>query len=318
MPDKVLIIQNYNANKGDASVVSAMLDSMKDDPSLEFSLTSYDPAKAEETYGIQARDFLISARRIRTSRGIYKYIYLAMEILFILYMPLWYCGTRCGISMPLSKARKAIIDLYRQADAVILPGGHFFTSFNGVFSNLSHTIGIFAAFALKKKTMIYAQTLGPFWGWKGILEKWMFLRVLKRINTVTVRDQRSLDTFGKYHPGMQLTAEIVFAAEVPELRGNARTFIQHVRENGRKVLCVTIHHIYYKHFFSREDYVKLMAGSLAECVKTYDLNLVMIPMEDGMHGGGDREIIHEILNLSGIPGDHLFMPQDELSSADTA
>lgn len=318
MLKKVLIIQNYNANKGDDSVVSSMLESLRTESETKFFLTSYDPRQAEQTYGVKAEDFLLNGRNIRLATGIKKYVYMIEELLFLTYMPLWYWGTCLHLPMPLSAKRRKVLALYHAADVVILPGGHFFTSFNGLFTNLSHFVGISAAFALRKKTMIYAQTLGPFWGWKGILEKFMLLQVLKKIDVITVRDQSSLTKFHRFCKNIHLTADIVFAMQVPQLSKDNIELLQTARRLGRKLLGVTIHHIYYRHFFSREQYVSIMAESLQKCVKEFNLNLFMIPMENGMHQGGDRKIIAEILERSGIEKERIVIPSAELSSADTA
>ena len=299
-------------------MAAAMLESLQGESGIKFALTSYEPQQAERAYGIKAEDFLLSGRRIRLATGMKKYAYMAAELLFLAYMPLWYWGTRLHWPMPLSQKRRKVLALYRAADVIILPGGHFFTSFNGLFTNLSHIVGISAAFALRKKTMLYAQTLGPFWGWKGAWEKFMFLQVLKRINVITVRDQGSFAQYQRFRPDMHLTTDIVFAMRVPPLRKESRDLLQTARRHGRKLLGVTIHHIYYRHFFSREEYVMIMAEGLQKCVKEFDLNLLMIPMEDGMHQGGDRKIIAEILKRSGIEQERIGIPATELSSADTA
>lgn len=314
----ILIVQVYNANKGNASVITAMLDGIRRIPDVNVDLTAYAPEKASEEYGIPACERLCDVRRIAKSKGLRKLIAILDEIMFVLYFPLWWFGTRCRIPMPLSNRRRKVIRFYKAADVVVLPDGHSFTSLNGLFGNISHLIGMFAATALHKKTMIYGQTLGPFHGFKGFFEEFWFKRLLKRVDVVTVRDQLSYDTYTHFCSNLYKTAEIVFALNSQKLSSDVALFLSNVRENRRKVFMVTIHHLYYRYFFRRNEYVTLMANCLRETVLKYDLSLVMIPMEDAMRDGGDRKMIHEILDKANLPEDHVFVPEMEISPEETA
>ena len=314
----ILIVQVYNANKGNASVITAMLDGIRRIPDVSVCLTAYDPEKASREYGVHACERLCDVRRVVSSKGFRKLIAILNEIVFISYFPLWWLGTRCHLPMPLCGRRRDVIRFYQAADVVVLPDGHSFTSLNGLFGNISHLIGMYAAVALRKKTMIYGQTLGPFHGLKGRFEEFWFKRLLKRIDIVTVRDQLSMDHYKSTAKNLYRTAEIVFALKNPPLSPQVQNFLTDLKKCGRRVLMVTIHHLYYRYFFTRVDYVKLMADCLRETTLKYDLSLVMIPMEDAMRNGGDRTMIRDVLDKAGLPDDRVFVPDFEISPEETA
>ena len=314
----ILIVQVYNANKGNASVITAMLDGIREVPDVSVSLTAFDPEKAVQDYCVPACERLCDIRRIVHSKGLRKIAALVCEAAFIMYFPIWWLGTRLFIPMPLGKRRRAVVRFYEDADIAVLPDGHSFTSLNGLFGNLSHLIGMYTAIALRKKTMIYGQTLGPFYGVKGRIEEFLFKRLLKRVDVVTVRDQLSMDTYGPFCSKIYKTAEIVFTLKNPSLSAEVSGFLSQVKKSGRRILTVTIHHLYYRYFFTREKYVELMADCLRNSVLKYDLSLVMVPMEDAMRNNGDRPMIYEILNKAALPRDRFFVPEMEISPEETA
>jgi colanic acid/amylovoran biosynthesis protein len=70
-------------------------------------------------------------------------------------------------------------------------------------------------------------------------------------------------------------------------------------KNEKKLIVgVTIHHIYFKHFFAKEDYVSLMSNIFDEISSNYNCNILIIPMEASYHKGGDRPIANEMKHMS--------------------
>jgi colanic acid/amylovoran biosynthesis protein len=172
------------------------------------------------------------------------------------------------------------------------------------------------AFAMKKQTMIYAQTVGPFFGpWKWPV-KLMTKFVLKKVSVVSLREKSGI----KYCDNVKAlhhTAETVFAVETDKSLAQMVLDFNRLRNLKRLLIGVTIHHIYYKHFFSKEYYRDTMAEILKRIVDGYDAQIVIIPMEDAVHGGGDRPLSQEIINQTGRQ-DRISVLEGELSPHVTA
>jgi colanic acid/amylovoran biosynthesis protein len=313
---KILIIQSYNPNKGDNSVVGIMLSSLKK-YDYDISITAFDPNKAKQDYHTNAFDYLLSFRRAKLASDKIEFLlHVVEECLWMCYSFLWLLLFRLKINLPLPKGKKEIIEAYKTADLIVLPGGHFFTSFNSFINNFSHYYALRYAQLLGKKNMVYAQTVGPFKrNIVGRLEQTMANRVLRRTRLVTLREADSL----KYYSGknVEVTAESVFIESVLPLNINITKYI--TINEGEVIIGVTIHHIYYKHYFSKEQYVGLMADIFNTILSKYKCRILMIPMEDNYKSGGDRPIIFEMISrVDGKYRGRISMVTDDLSSTETA
>lgn len=309
---RLLIIQSYNANKGNSSVIHAMKRTLLAGwPDLHIALTAYDPNKAEQEYGLESSDWLVDLRRIKLAKAKgRKGLYMAREGLWILYSMFWLIVSRMGLHLPVPRFKKKTIQLYLRSNVVTLPGGHLFTNLNSFITNLSHFYGLFFAIALKKRCMVYAETIGPFFGIWGPISFLLTRFLLKRVDIVTVRDRNSLE----YCQGLKnsyMTAECVFALETDQSLADYLPDAVRVESSGRLLVGVTVHHLYYRRFFSHADYVALMAAIFDRIIKDFDAEILVIPMEDSYHGGGDRPIIREMIgamkeaqHIHVLEGDH--------------
>jgi colanic acid/amylovoran biosynthesis protein len=295
----LLIIQNYNANKGDSSVVHTMKKTITEmDSSINISLTSYDPAMAKEEYNLNSAEWIINFKNIKLANSkISKLYFLLKEFLWILYSFLWILFYKIGLKLPLPKNKKETIELYLKNDVVVLPGGHFFTNLNGFPVNISHAYGLLYAKWLGKRTMIYSQTVGPFFGKFGVITQKIADYVIKNTDVVTLREEDSTQ-YCKGYENVFVTAETVFA--LPTDKNIAKELNQLVKLKNEKelVVGVTIHHIYFKHFFTRDDYIQLMSNIFDEITMKYNCRILIIPMEVSYHKGGDRPIANEMRELS--------------------
>ncbi len=316
----ILIIQNYNANKGDSSVVVAMLSSLRTMPEskdISFATTSYDPKKAMEEYGVDAADFAFNLREMKLRKGLPRAGSFICEGLWVIYGFIWaVCRRFWNISLPVPFFKKKTMQLYEEADVVVLPGGHFLTNFNGLGMNFSHFFAMMIAFAMGKPTMIYAQTIGPFFGKFKIPVRAMTNFIVQHVDVITLREKGGLQ-YCKNARNVQLTAEAVFAL------GTDKSLIKNIKEfdligNKKRMLVgVTIHHIYYKHYFSKEKYIAIMSDIMNQIVQQFNALIVIIPMEEAVHNGGDRPLAQEMIEKSG-QADNIYILKEELASHQTA
>lgn len=316
---KILIVQNYNANKGDSSVAFTMLKSLRAiDDDLDFGVTSYDPKKATEEYGIPAAEFAFNLHDIKLKKGISRIWAFAREGLWVGYGFGWAFFRRyLGIRLPVPTFKNKTVELYENTDVVVLPGGHFFTNFNGLGMNFSHFFAMILAFSLKKPTMIYAQTIGPFFGVFKLPVLAMTAFILRNVDAVTLREKGGL-TYCNNVKRIELTAETVFALDTEISLAQNVKGLQSVRDNGEILVGVTIHHIYYKYFFSKDRYVSIMAEIFQRIVDGYNATILIIPMEEAVHGGGDRPLAREMIDRSGREKSVSILEGDLLSHVTAA
>ncbi len=299
---KILIIQNYNANKGDSSVVHTMKQTIMDiDNDVDIKLTSYDPGMAQEEYKLESAEWIINFRNMKLANSKVKKLYYFMkEFLWIIYSLLWILLYKFNIQLPLPSFKKKTIELYLQSQVVVLPGGHFFTNFNGFPVNISHAYGLLFAKWMGKKTMIYAQTVGPFFGRFGRITRKIADYVIKHTDIVTLRENDSTQYCRDYN-NVYVTAETVFALPTDKTKAEYLEQLNELKNKNKLLVGVTIHHIYFKHFFERDDYIQLMADIFDSITQDYNCNILIIPMEASYHKGGDRPIANEMKDISSNP-----------------
>lgn len=315
----ILIVQNYNANKGDSSVVYAMLSSLRgwNDEDLSYSVTSYDPWKASTEYGIPAAEFAFNLREMKLRRGFSRVWAFFREGLWVVYGFVWAAFRRFwNISLPVPLFKKKTMQLYEDADVVVLPGGHFFTNFNGLGMTFSHFFAMTLAFAMGKPTMIYAQTVGPFFGKFKIPVRAMTNFILQNVDAITLREKGGL-SYCKNARNVQITAETVFALDTDKcIVKNVKEF-DSIQKKNKILIGMTIHHIYYRHYFSRQRYIAIISDIMKQITKDFNAFIVIIPMEEAVHNGGDRPLAQEMIEKSG-QAENIYILQEELTSYLTA
>lgn len=314
MAKNILLIQCYNANKGDNSVAQTMVAAFKRD-GYGVAVTAFDAAKAAREYGVEAGEYLFSVWQARQAHGrLGMGVALLCECAWVIYSFVVLLGYRCGWRLPVPKRKRTTINGYVKADVVVLPGGHFFTSFNSLLNNMSHYYAMRFAQMMGKKTMVYAQTVGPYMGICGRIERKLANRVLRRCNVVTLREAHSLQEY--QGDNCEVTAETVFMNPLPispDIRIGNYIDVQ----NRDLVVGVTIHHIYYKHYFSHEEYVQRMATIFKRILNEYNSVILIIPMEDKSFGQGDRTIAGEMIDLAGET-DRIQVAKGDLNPVETA
>jgi colanic acid/amylovoran biosynthesis protein len=246
-------------------------------------------------------------------RGFFRAWAFIREGLWVVYGFIWALFKRfLKINLPVPLFKKKTMQLYEEADVVVLPGGHFFTNFNGLGMTFSHFFAMMLAFAMEKPTMIYAQTVGPFFGKFKLPVQAMTDFIIRHVDAITLREKGGL-SYCKTARNVQLTAETVFTLDTDKsLAKNVQEF-ESILKNNKFLVGLTIHHIYYRYYFSREKYVAIMSEIMKQITKDFDAFIVIIPMEEAVHSGGDRPLAQEMIEKSG-KADNVHILQEELTS----
>lgn len=292
MSKNILIVQNFNPNKGNNSVISAIMYALKDDH-VNIEITSAVPETAIPQYEVECYDWLVSYKNILYNKSkVKKVCALLREMMWVCYLFIWILFYKIHIVLWLPARKKKTVKAYQRADIVVFPGGHSFTTMNGFAQVFSHCIGFYFGKILGKKTMVYAHTIGPFQGCFSGIIKWMSMYVLKRTDLITVREKDSM----KYMQGCNvvLTAETVFSIPTDMSLAKQVTEFDFLRKQGKMVVGLTIHHIYYKYFFGKEEYIRHMVDILDMITINFDCNVLLIPMEANTGNYNDRHLAKEL------------------------
>ena len=318
---KIFIIQHYSPNKGDSAVLGSMISSLQEKYNdIKISVSSYDPSITKQLYGVETVNWIIDFKALKK-----KNISIGFkELLLLLYDMLWVFLSSLSITLPhINKNKAKVINAYLKSDVVVVPGGHFFTSLNNFPTLFCHCIALYVAQVLGKPTMIYSHTIGPFTGGLGFIKKSLSKFVLNKVNIITVREKQSSDVLknmGISKPDILTTAETVFLMQPPDKK-KSNNILKEYGVNGNVKIGITIHHIYYKYYFSKTEYINLMAQIADFLAKKIKASVVFIPMEMKYDHGGDRPMAKEIIERmqyseSATLLDGEFTPQETLGIID--
>lgn len=105
----------------------------------------------------------------------------------------------------------AVIGALLQADLVISGGGSLLQDVTGPLTVPYYLLVVATAWLLGRKTMFYAQGIGPV---NGRFAQWLIRQVANRVDLITLRDrasERRLKEMGVVRPPIYVTADPVFA-----------------------------------------------------------------------------------------------------------
>ncbi len=305
----ILIVQNYNINKGDYSVVATMLGGISHlMPEMQTRVTSYDPESASQKYGTDCVPWFMDIRWVKEGNSLFGILFrLVWELLLcglIILIALLLPGQLLYLTEIVPERKKSTIRAYFQADVVVLPGGHFFTTLNKLPVVISHSLAMFFAFSLRKKTMVFAQTVGPFEGKARSMTKWLSKRVFSKVDVVTLRDKLSYRLYANWCRNVALTAETVFYSKKTQSYAITR----------KPYVGLTIHHIYYQRFFSEEDYIERMARICEDIVAVTGLDILFITMEHESAGRSTDRTMCESIRSATKCQERMQISDNSLSS----
>ena len=192
-------------NLGDDAILKAMLHSISEtfgDSTL--TLTSFNPSETHFHHGLEAEPSL-HAVLAGEARGHYWKVTFVWRTLL---MTVWWLAYRLGKrDLNFYGGFTKQVSLIGAADLVVLGGGGYF---NDVWkSSFIARLGeILIASTLKKKIMIYGQTLGPF---SSPIATSLLKRLLKTVSFITYRDAQSLRSLEKC--GFDISKSLLTADE---------------------------------------------------------------------------------------------------------
>lgn len=288
--NKVLIINHFALNKGNHAVLRAIIGKLKKfDKNIRIVVSSYDKNLTNKRDNVESISWPVNAVKILQQNTIVmKAIVCSVELfssLVVLFLPRF------------SKKSREIYSAYEEADLVICPGGHLFTSMNPLISLWTYAISLLLAKKMNKKVIALSQSVGPFKGMNRGISKFISQIALKNIDLIYLRDASSEFFFKKLdlkNVPYQFAGEIVYSFN--HLVKDKKEKFKEI-EKDKINIGITIHHLYYRYYMSRDEYIKIMSDFCNYLIREVnDINIVFIPMEYTNEGPKDRLIISEIID----------------------
>lgn len=177
-----------------------------------------------------------------------------------------------GVKSQSSRSIIGNVQALHHADLFISGGGGL-TNDLKFFSFLVYLLRIYVATIICKKSMIYAQGIGPI---QRNISRNLCKIVLNRVNMITVRDQESMDllkNIGITKP-ILVTADPVFALEPSENRLNNETFFKY--ENKKSVIIILRPFLKGKKLFEFEKTI----AKFSDFLITKEWNVFFMPFQE--------------------------------------
>lgn len=268
-----------SGNMGGPALVSGGLSALRYFmPDAEYSLVSLQPEKdrpVSEKYGLN-----IAGTKL-----------WQMPLSFIRCL-LWAVFNKLGIDIKRIIDNDPMLRAYRGSDLIINMTGISFHDSFGKLVILKHVLWLLPAFLLKKKVVIYSQTLGPF---VSRFNKFMAFFCLNRVELLIVRGRLSRDSLKKLginrpiyvKPDVGFLLVPVSEKKAVQLLGNSNA------KDNSLLVGVTVNRAFELVFKKRSaDYLKNMARLFDHICQNHSARLVFIP-----HTEEDKIIAEKISTL---------------------
>ena len=195
-------------------------------------------------------------------------------------------------------SKKNVIDHFINADVIISKGGGFlWDKGKGIPSFILSLHQIFISTLLRKPTILYAQSIGPFKrSWTGKIVKY----VLKKTNLILLREPVSLGLLGKIKgPKVKVTADEAFLLSSAKKERVMEIFVNEgINVSDYPLIGITVRHWSYP--FSedpkgkRRQYIDAIAKTVDHVIRHYNATVFFIPHLVGFWGHNDPDMINEI------------------------
>ena len=303
---KILIVNHYDCrNKGDHSVLSVMIESLKRAFSgSEITVLSHYP----RTDRVRCNATILESL-VKPSPGMYaKLVTISSMVRCIIWAAMMRnLGTGINKLVPVDK--RETVSAYVKADIVLGRSTDWFNDVYEVTTLLTAFYEIFMAVLIGKKTVIYAQTIGPIKnGLKGKAYKIALRALFSRLDLIMVRDvdsKRFLRSIGLTHPSVQVTADPAFCLRPSSKQRSDEIFKREgiLRIGDSLLIGFNISRLTFRYCFPEisdpnekyERYTKMMAELIDHTEDKLNATAVLIPHVFGPDAFDDRKACMDVL-----------------------
>lgn len=306
---KVLIINQYSANKGDRGVLFAMVRELLKVKDLEITVSTHDP-KLWENYSFYKKNnikFVPWGWDFNTLEGmnIFEKIYFKVLNKFKKYT--YTINRKLFLKNIYSKILFRLIsnpEYFRalnNSDIVISTGGHHVTTILSIDAISSQIYDISLSLSLRKKTIIWSQSIGPL-DFRNNENKEYIYKILNDVDSIYLRDDKSY-LYIKDKNKVYDTNESVFALsklfesyKKPSLRDN--------------IAGISIYSTKSRTLKEKEIYTNSISKFANYIIKKYNFKIKFIPMEIKGSGPDDRYMIKDIIKNITVKESCIILDKD--------
>lgn len=274
----ILIINSFSPNIGDLSIVESMLNSLKlVIPDANYEVMANDPFITRK---------ILDETEVFESLGSRSGNKITQFINFLLFLRnyLWISSLDRGINLGFlgKKSTKNALTEYHNADIIISCGGGYLND-NGGYSFLGCLFDIYLGVLLKKPSILYAQSIGPF---NNQFLASIAGKVLNSVNFITLRDKVSLTFIHELKvqkPSISVTAdEALLLPTVGELDVIDMLHVEGVSEDI-PLVTITVKPWHFPNSLnsrkSMENYIEALKDLTKHILNKYKTTVLYIPMD---------------------------------------
>lgn len=279
---KILITGAFNSlNKGDeARVKSSIQLLIREKIDAYFGFYSLQPKIDREIYKKTNIQIVEKYKYVNINKkGILLEVLKGFELVFILFNAI------------LSRISNKIFGILlrrnlEQYDVFMDLSGESLSDYFGQISLLGCIHPILLGIILRKKVVIFAQSIGPF---DNRFVRAIVRSILNRVDLITVRDERSLNYLQEYNinrPPIHLTADPAFLLDsAPSERVNEIFNVECIYEKTKPLIGISISRGSFKRSISSkgdlkgksQEYIMVMSETINYLIKQFDASIIFIP-----------------------------------------
>jgi len=291
---QILIINQYSANKGDRAVLFSLLRLLRSYKDLLVTVSTSNPLDWKGQFTDENINVIPWGWDYHVNAGsLFKKLkfFLLRRI-----QPITYSFLRTILirSLP-SVWIKPIVNpkFYRAAlnsDLVISTGGHHITTLLAKNAVSSQLFDLGCSIVLKKKTILWSQTIGPL-DFRNKKNERFVKTLLQRVESIYVRDKTSANlviSMGVKADNVKTTFESVLSLN--DLVVSYKPVI-----DRKNVVGISVYSTVSRSDTELDNYLNTLSHFADFCVENKDCEVVFIPMELKNSGPDDRWLIKKII-----------------------
>lgn len=273
-------------NKGDAALRLGGLPSLKEQiPDADFTIASLFPEIDSKIY----KDWRVIRAIDSPAKAIDSVIRCSLWNIISSGL-----GSKSGITQRLIDTD--VLRDYAKSDMVLDISGDSISEVTGFYGTIYHLLHVWMGLALKKPTIVYAQSVGPF-NYTKPFAKYL----LNNVDLITLRGKVSYDYLKKIginEPPMYLTADLAFLMEPASDARIEEILSEYNKIDNAPLVGISVSNLITRYYGSYQEFVKLMANITDYIIEDLKASVVFIPHVTGPKKENDDRLVGEdIFNL---------------------